>query len=217
MQTKTLLIHGFASNYEGCDPYRKFYGFQSQVDFGTAELFRWGIFCNLNALNILGALHLYRAEQKLSRSSESQKNLIFQILESKSKTLVCHSMGSQLLLNAINTFGTSFLENVQRIIIVQGDCDWSDSTLTTIPGSIQIYSTFCPWDLALWQSWILNLRVPAGLFGIRFWNYGGEKTKNKPKIINKFWGFWRRNKTFNFHTMAIGESGFGDWVAGLSG
>lgn len=224
--SKILLVHGFASNYSGCDPYRKFNGFQDSIDAGSADLFRWGIFADIPSWNILGFLRLYRQEQKLSHKAQTQAALVKKIQDFKPQVIVLHSLGTQLFLNTVQNFGSGFLDGVDDVIIVQGDCDWRDIVLPKLDHTVRLQFVFCPWDFSLWESWILNLRIPVGLFGYNrpyiLFGIGDIVGKlilrnklspqNNSTIKNKFWGFWSwshiRASKFNFHLTAIGSKEF---------
>ncbi len=124
--SKYILVHGFDSNYAGCDPYRKFEAFANEIDSGEAELFRWGILSNLKFYNIFGLLNLYFREKKLAQDLQLQAQLIKQIQESKASIIVCHSMGCQLLYNTVTNFGLEQVQSVKQIYFVQADCGRKD-------------------------------------------------------------------------------------------
>ena len=62
------------------------------------------------------------------------------------------------------------LQNLRQIHFISSDCQIQGNFCTVIEtkikkGELVIYNYFCPLDLTLWISFLVNRRIPDGLFG----------------------------------------------------
>ena len=204
-----LLIHGFGTkvNYDLAfyqyPPTEDFLAWESDIEFGNAKIFSWGIRQDKNWKNIANAaqyLELYRREKSLAQNKYMMLELDKAIKETQPEIIVCHSMGAFLLENYCETYELSGC--VKKIVFSQAD-------IRSIPNlekqlelnpNLKLYNYYCGWDPALNTSLVLNLSRPAGLYGIKI------KKEYENQIKNIFFplGF----SSTNLHIDAINSPKF---------
>ena len=205
--SKILLIPGFQSEASlailpdhSKDPTAGFGVFSNYIKNGQAIPYRWGIqrrFTALDCLNPVAHMKLYWDEKKLSISDQTLTNLRGLIKLNNFETIVCHSMGCQVLLSYMIKFGLP--EGVHKIIFVQGDITNqslninTDSLTSIINKRVEWLNLHCFWDQALVSSAIAGLQLPIGLFGAE-----------SSIVKNRSWPLWRR---INLHTSSINDPG----------
>ena len=198
-----ILIHGYGTKVE----YPKLFGlnlanpagfgaFESMLRQKQAVLFEWFIpagFTWLDFLNPYQHLNLYHQEQQKAYQSRTQQRLSQLILASRPQAIICHSMGSELLLAYLQHYRLP--SSVKSIICIQ-----SNLKSLAIPGSIQkkialgklrLVNFFCPWDQALWSLAMLKGYIPVGLFG-----------SSSKYVENVLFPLYR---TWNLHTSSIND------------
>lgn len=160
--------------------------FSELIKTGKASLFDWGIqehVCFLKLINPFFILRLYKSEQHLATDFSTTSRLQLQILTQQPSVIICHSMGSVILLALINNHALP--ECVKRIVFIQSDTD-SNSQL---PPDILIFNLYCPWDPSL---------ILSSLFA-RKWKQG-LRPRRQPNVKNIFFPLW---KPINLHTSSI--------------
>jgi hypothetical protein len=202
--SKIFLIHGYGTGITnsvfgrefsfGQD--RGFGAFNSAVEAGQAYAIDWSIKQTIGlfgSINPLSQLSLYFRERNLARRKETHLKLKNELYVQNPETIICHSMGTFLLLNMLSHHDLP--ASVKHLVFVQADIGFLRSLPTNVSPEIRVTNYFCPWDQALWSSTLLNLNPRAGLFGL---------TK-KGRIINKFWPLYRK---LNLHTSSINDPKF---------
>lgn len=188
---KTLLIPGYATQLRASifraplPRHEGFFAFQSAVDAGDTDVFHWGIsrcFSFLQSLNPFSYLKLYRDEETLAHSLETQQRLFDMIAASGTERIICHSMGCRLLLNTINSLGLP--SSVRSIVFLQADID-AHATVD-LPKNVSIKNYHCFWDQSLFASSVVHQNIRIGMCG---W-----------KHINVENHFYALLKPMNLHT-----------------
>ena len=128
-------------------------------------------------------------KQKIKLKSYSKKQIENEDLagNAESESLVCE----------VNSLQKT-LQNLRQIHFISSDWQIQGNFCTAIEikikkGELVIYNYFCPLDLTLWISFLVNRRIPDGLFGS-----SSKFVKNK--IFVPF--------CFNFHTYLPNNSRF---------
>ncbi len=201
---KIVIIHGYAVDME-MGVFRRrlgydagFAAFRSLLDSGDAVMFRWGEhmrFSSLHYINPFAHLRVYNVEKKKATSDRLQHEFSEFMNKEKPDTIVCHSMGSYLLINYINKYGLP--DYVRKIVFVQGDIP--AGTLITHPDVVRrledreltIYNYHCWWDITLISSILINGYIPVGVGGGRF-----------KHITNRFFPLYR---TINLHQSSMND------------
>lgn len=177
---KIALIHGYAVDMEIGILRRRlgrdagFAAFRRLLDSGDAVLFRWAEhmrFSSIHYINPFAHLRVYNVEKNKAVSDKLHQEFSEFLDRERPDTLVCHSMGSYLLMNYINKFGLP--DFIRKVVFVQGDIP--AGTVISNPDIIKrlenkelaIYNYYCWWDITLISSMILNRYVPLGLTGSR--------------------------------------------------
>jgi hypothetical protein len=99
-------------------------------------------------------LRLYRETRSACVGEELKNELKSKIEEYNPDIIFCHSLGCLLLVAILNQ-GFEISDNT-RIIFSHADTD-------TIPALSNIENYYSPFDIALWVSTIVNLKLAAGL------------------------------------------------------
>lgn len=201
---KIALIHGYAVDME-IGIFRRrlgrdagFGAFRRLLDNGDAVLFRWAEhirFSSIHYINPFAHLHVYTAEKNKAVSEKLFAEFSAFLEREMPDTLVCHSMGSYLLINYINKYGLP--DFIRKVVFVQGDIPAGMGISHT--GIIKrlenkelvIYNYHCWWDITLVASMILNGYVPLGL------------TRSRLKQVhNRFFPLYR---TINLHQSSMND------------
>lgn len=147
-----------------------FRGIVDEINQGTASLFRWGVMDTpswIDPISPAAYYRLYRTEESLAASQQTQSMLYQRIVDEASSTLVAHSLGCRLLLNTINTIGLP--PSIKRIVFLQADFDHTASmtnadTLDRLTNrSLTLHHYHCAWDPSLAASAILHRTPRAGM------------------------------------------------------
>lgn len=205
--TNTVLVHGYAVGLRA-SLFRKplpnhagFSGLDAEVQSGDVAVFRWCKDVSLSmtqSMNPLEYLQLYFDEEALAESPVTHSALYEFIDRSNATTVICHSLGSRLMIGTLNAHGIP--ESISKIVLLQGDVPTSASiTNRTIQNrladeSLEIENYFCPWDQSLIASAMLHRTNRIGLFG---WN--------KPGITDVFYPLL---KPLNLHTSPMRDREF---------
>lgn len=201
---KIALIHGYAVDME-MGVFRRrlgrdagFGAFRRLLDSGDAVMFRWGEhmrFGSIHYINPFAHLRVYNAEKNKAASDKLFAQFGDFLERERPDTLVCHSMGSYLLINYINKHGLP--AHVRKVVFVQGDIPAgtiisnADITRRLENKELNIYNYHCWWDITLISSMMLNGYVPLGL------------TKSRLKHIhNRFFPLY---KTINLHQSSMND------------
>ena len=174
-----------------------FGAFEELIKQNQATVFRWDInryFGWLEFINPLKHLELYKMEESKSQSKNTHDQLQLELFTAMPRTIICHSMGSQLLISYLQSH--KLPDSVIQIIFIQSNIpskqklpDYLQNLLRS--KRITLINLFCPWDQALISLIFLRFFVPAGMVGL----------KNNP-IINIFFPLY---KTPNLHTSSISD------------
>lgn len=205
--SKLILVHGYgmALQIPGLRSHRGitagFQIFKPDILDGTAKVFNWSIDATIprnQAIKPNTYRQHYLAERKKATSQEVHQDLIELIEQEAATTILCHSLGCQLLINTINIFGLP--TSVRQIIFSQADIDQNEKI--TNPDvcarlknkTLQLTNYYCPWDITLIASAIHHRHSRAGLTGL-----------NDPLTINKFNAL---TKLPNLHMSALRSEKF---------
>lgn len=169
---KTVLVHGYAGETRmsifrpPLDETGGFYGFRDAIDKQEATAFPWGIKKNLSffeALNPISYVKIYRAEEKLTGSKETQSRLFEFLKETGATSVIGHSLGCRLIYETAKQLGLP--PSVKRVVWVQAGVDARVSVSGLFP---ELINCWCPWDPTLFSSALfLHLQLRAGLVPIR--------------------------------------------------
>ncbi len=171
---KILLIHGYGTGnpvYNKKERYYQFLGFKKLIDSGEAAVFEWfkkEDYHNFEFINPVHHFLIYRKEKVLADEKKTFESLRQTLKINKPKTIICHSMGSLLLLNYLKH--SDLPEFVEKVIFIQADVPRN----FMMPGDIEKRlkkhqltweNYYCHWDFALIASLFINMYIPAGLVG----------------------------------------------------
>ncbi|MEI6729187.1 MAG: hypothetical protein WCK98_06110 [bacterium] len=139
----------------------------AEIDF-----FHWGWSLKLSKLqyfNPFQHLKVYLTERKMAKSKGLLNRLHQTINTYQPEVIICHSMGSFVLLNYLNKFGKP--DSLKKIVTMQADFPRSYKLSQDIEQSLEskelkFYNIYCPWDELLPLSMAINLKPPAGMFGM---------------------------------------------------
>ena len=201
---KIAIIHGYAADMEmgwlrprlGYDA--GFSAFRPLLDSGEAVMFRWGehmSFSSIHYINPFTHLQVYRSEKSKVVSDKLQRELTAFLDKERPDTLVCHSMGSYLLVNYINKFGLP--DCVRKVVFVQADIPVGmgithpDIIKRVENKELSVYNYHCWWDITLVSSMIINGYVPLGL------------TRSRAGYVNN--RFFPLNKKINLHMSSMND------------
>ena len=169
---KTVLVHGYAGETRmsvfrpPLDKTAGFYGFGNAVERQEAVAFPWGVDKNLSffqAINPFSYLNIYRAEEKLAMSEQTQQRLYQFLLDEHATTVIGHSLGCRLLYETAKQIGLP--STVTRVIWVQAGIDADLSLDGVFP---ELINFWCSWDPTLLSSaFFLHIRLRAGLTPIK--------------------------------------------------
>ena len=163
----------------------------------------WGIgdqdipkYFNLSEfLNPHKHLSLYKLEESKSQSKKTHDELHLELSKSLPNCVVCHSMGSQLLISYLQSHTVP--DSVSYIVFVQANISSKQQLPKYLKKlleskKIKLINLYCPWDQALMSLIFLRGFVPAGMIGL----------KHK-QIHNIFFPLY---KLPNLHTSSIRDS-----------
>lgn len=204
---KIVIIHGYAADMEmgwsrpslGYDA--GFRAFRPLLDSGEAVMFRWGehiCFSAIHYINPFAHLRVYRTEKNKAVSDKLQREFSEFLDRERPDTLVCHSMGSYLLVNYINKYGLP--DFIKKIIFVQADIpartaiSRHDIIRRAEKKELYIYNYHCWWDITLISSMVLNGYIPLGL------------TRSKAGYVNS--RFFPLYRTINLHQSSMNDKKF---------
>ena len=152
----------------------------------------------IHSANPFQYLKLYRDEEILSESSETQSTLLDFINAENPSTIICHSLGCRLLIGMINAHGIP--ESITKIVLLQGDVPSSASiTNSTILNllankTLTIENYPCRWDQSILASAMLHCANRIGFMG---WKQIG--------VVNVFYPLL---KPMNLHTSPLRDREF---------
>lgn len=196
---KPLLIHGYATKLRASifraplPDHAGFIAFQSAIKTGDADVFHWGIHRDLSfieSLNPFSYLKLYRDEEVLAHSPETQEKLFRYMEASQPEHIICHSMGCRLLLLTMNRFIVP--SSVRSITFLQADIDSRPPSYALRPTNYVLHHYFCPWDPSLLASSILHGSVRLGM---RAWKTNSVENHFYPLL-----------KPVNLHTSQLRDN-----------
>jgi len=166
MKSRIALIHGFAVGLTsplvrpGFGPTVGMTAFKNEVANGTARVFKWGSFKKVPFHQLINPFFLhshYLVERAMAFDKKTHLELHKFLSKAQPQVVVCHSMGTVLLNEFLNSF--ELPASVKAIIFVQSDLPWDISIKT----NRQLYHLYCPWDPTLLASSIANRSWRAGL------------------------------------------------------
>ncbi len=192
--SKIVLIHGYGANIDS--PFHRinqeldFKAFKRHLQNGDAKIYIWSEdTVNLSLFKSLNPFiyqKIYKQDRKKATSNENLKRLHNFLSQEKPEILVCHSLGSHMILSYLEHY--QLPANVKKIFLVQADVPHNRK----IPDvHAAIYNVFCYWDVTLVLSMIVNWYIPAGLIGLK-------NSKN-----NIFFPLYKRP---NLHLSSIGDT-----------
>jgi hypothetical protein len=198
-----LLLHGYGvgakyANFHDAEGLNGGFGaFDKLILEDKAKVFRWDIprsFTFWEFINPFKSLDLYHKEIDKSQNIDTHKPLQKELFDLLPHTIVCHSMGTLLLINYLEHFDLP--SSVTKIVFIQG----SIANSTRLPVNLQhlveskkitLLNLFCPWDQALLTVLLLNRTVTIGLTGYK-----------NPLVKNIFFPLYKR---LNLHTSSIND------------
>lgn len=208
---RIALIHGFATGIH-FSIFRKtrganagFFSFTEDIKNGRAFVFRWDVQKRatlVESLNPLYILKVYNEESARAAHPVWQMKLAEFLEIKKPEIIVCHSLGSRLLLETINAHGLPAC--VSQVLFLQADIPVSfllnnETILERVRNStLQFWNVYCPWDPSLFASFIKNASV-------RF----GQCRVKKAWIRNKFFPLLRLP---NVHTSPLHSRQIHTWI-----
>jgi uncharacterized alpha/beta hydrolase family protein len=178
--SKILYIHGYGT--ESIHQFRPKQWSEKEICNTIFELkkeqdlelkfFHWGWSLKLDkwqSLNPLQYLRLYITEQNMAKSTGLLNRLNKMIKTYEPEIIICHSMGSFILVNYLTKYGKP--ESVKKLVTMQADFPRYFKLPQSIEQSVQnkelkFYNIYCPWDELLPLSMVINLKPPAGMFGV---------------------------------------------------
>lgn len=200
--TPSILVHGYATGLrvsslrQPFGAHSGFIGLSADVDAGRSVAFRWSKDLSLSlvdSLNLWKYFQLYRDEEALAESVETQSALFAFIDHAGSTTIICHSLGCRLMIGMMNVVGLPSC--ISKVILLQGDVPTtarlSNHTVTDRLASktLVIENYHCWWDQSLLASTALHRTPRIGLLG---WNEIGIKNIFYPLL-----------KPMNLHTSPL--------------
>lgn len=203
----TLLIPGYAVGLRASifrQPFGEhagFVGVEKEVKDEKVKVFRWGKSFDLSILECVNPwryFQLYRDEEALAESVETQSVLSAIITENESSTIICHSLGCRLMIGMMNNTGLPSC--VSKIVLLQGDAPTSVRIENTeikhrlIDESLVIENYYCSWDQSLLASLLVHRISRIGLTG---WSEPGVKNIFYPLL-----------KPVNLHTSPLRDGEF---------
>ena len=210
---KILLIHGYGVGMklafdEMTRIHLGFKAFEYLIREKEAVLFEWYLSKPVNDLEFLNPLtqyQVYRAELEMAHSPEIRQRLAKFIDQEEPETIVCHSMGSLLLMLTLKDY--QLPDFVRNIVFVEADLpqkiDIPEALLKRLENQqLRWFNYFCNWDISLITSMFLNLYLPAGL--------AGTSTKYIKNI------FFPLKPSSNIHMSSIQDPEFARDVSNLS-
>ena len=165
------LIHGYATELsipgirKPLGPFGGFLGWSHLVATNRAVVFHWGIphTIPIKHLPVPGHVYsLYEQELRAATSTETTDRLAKWLQTTQPKTIVCHSMGCQLLLETLQR--NPCASSVKKIVFLQADIS-SQTPLPLVP-NVRWEILYCPWDPTLWLSSMVHRTIRAGLVGL---------------------------------------------------
>lgn len=202
-----LLIPGYAVGLRASifrQPFGEhagFVGVEKEVRNEKVKVFRWGKSFDLSILECVNPwkyFQLYRDEEALAESAETHAALFALITETKSSTIICHSLGCRLMIGIMNDVGLPSC--VSKIVLLQGDVPTSiriknaEIKHRLIDTSLIIENYYCSWDQSLLASSLIHRTSRIGLTG---WNEPGVKNIFYPLL-----------KPVNLHTSPLRDEKF---------
>ncbi|MDQ3099238.1 MAG: hypothetical protein M3Q44_05820 [bacterium] len=212
---KIALVHGYGSGTTSKilkrmpQEYAGFSAFKHEVKTKEAAVFKWYVeedFPNLEYLyNVARQLKVYKKEHQLARSHELRVRFGEFLELEKPQVVVAFSLGSMLAFTYFELFGVPGF--VHTLVTVQADLP--DNFKFTNPDIIKRFESkslrwinfYCPWDMLLPFSIIVNKAVPSGI--------RGSKNKYAENRLFPLLGKW------NIHTGSINDAKFRDAVVNL--
>jgi hypothetical protein len=203
--SRIVLLHGFAVHLTApvlrppFGPSASMTAFDKLVSTGEARVFPWGIDRKVSPVELLlprVIQKLYKEELDLIHTNELQTNLKLFLEQEQPETIVCHSMGCELLQLHLENF--TLPSSVKSIVVIQSDLPISTSFRTTVP----IYHLYCPWDPTLILSSVTNKSIRAGLLA--------SKNSNVQNVL------FPLVRISNLHTSSIRDKKLLDFINSLS-
>jgi hypothetical protein len=203
--SRIVLLHGFAVHLSSpvirppFGPSASMSAFDNLVSTGEAKVFPWGIERNVSLIKLLHPStiqNLYKEELNLIHSKKLQTDLKLFLEQEQPETIVCHSMGCELLQRHLNTF--TLPASVKSIVTIQSDLPVGTSFHTSVP----IHHLYCPWDPTLILSSIVNNSLRAGLLSSK---YSNGRNMLFPLV-----------RLSNLHTSSIRDKKMIDFINSLS-
>jgi hypothetical protein len=178
---RILYLHGYGTAISSFfqKPLASHRGFQLSKAFNETNTvldpFDWSIPTHLDpwsALNPLAQLNIYLEYRRALQNQSLLKKLSQRLNQDQPTTIVCHSLGCQLLLNYVQNY--QLPASVKKIIFLQADISYN----APIDFELDFINVFCPWDLSLFFSSLYHLQWRAGLVGLKL-----TKTKNQKNVF----------------------------------
>ncbi len=212
---KIALIHGYGSGTTSKilsrepQEYAGFSAFKTDVKTGTAAVFKWYIESTFPDLqyfyNIPKQYSVYKKEHQLAESHELRMKFQEFLEKEKPEVVVAFSLGSVLAFTYFEIYGVP--EYVHTLVTVQADLPQKFAfTNTNIEErfntkSLRWINYYCPWDMLLPFSIVVNKKIPSGI--------AGSKNKHAVNKLFPLRGQW------NIHTGSINDPKFREEVLTL--
>jgi hypothetical protein len=190
---RTLLIHGSIVNVDHWSrradmQYSHFYGLRDYIDNNKADLAQW-LTHKVDA-NVWGSAYLTEyLKQNHDVANGKYTDWIKQYIENERYgQVITSSIGGLILLKYMNRYGLP--EHIRELVFLAADIPISlritdKNVLERLKrGNLVMRNYFCPWDMSLAASLILNRKIRHGQVG---WK--------QPGIVNKL--FWCRPYPYN--------------------
>lgn len=203
--SRIVLLHGFAVHLTApvvrppFGPSASMSAFDNLVSTGEARVFPWGIERKVSPVELLRPSviqKLYKEELDLIHTDELQTNLKLFLEQEQPETIVCHSMGCELLQLHLENFNLP--PSVKSIVVIQSDLPIGTSFRTSVP----IHHLYCPWDPTLILSSVTNKSIRAGLLT--------HKQSNAKNVL------FPLVRLSNLHTSSIRDKKLLDFINSLS-
>jgi hypothetical protein len=205
---RIVLIHGFATGisystlYPALGEDAGFTAFRGDIRSKSAKAFRWAleeIASIFQTFDPAYTWRVYRTEKSMASDPRLFERLDRFFDEEEPDTIVCHSMGCFLMASYLRKQGR-LSDSVRLVIFNQADIPVNGVVLTKDiesrihSGLLTFINLHCPWDPALWLSYLFSGSIRAGLVGL-----------NHPLIQNHFFPLTRLS---NIHMAAIKSERF---------
>lgn len=183
-----LYLHGYGTAIESFfqRPLPQHRGFWLSENFNQQHSvlppFDWSIRTKLNwwaALNPCTQFQVYLKYRQAVEDEQVLKKLNSMLKAEQPTTLVCHSLGCQLLLNYLKFF--QLPASVNRVIFLQADIPHDQKI--DLPKEVTLTNVYCPWDFSLLVSSLYHFKLRAGIFGLNTLKTEKGKSSNHQNVF----------------------------------